>query len=87
MNDAQFAQAHAQVTQAANKASKSGGKKPVAQKKHKSNLTMKIGIACLAVVLVAAVVGGVYLYKVAQDDGLIFNNVYAAGVNLGGMTQ
>lgn len=87
MNDAQFAQAHAQVTQAANKASKSGGKKPVAQKKQNSNLTMKISIACLAVVLVAAVVGGVYLYKVAQDDGLIFNNVYAAGVNLGGMTQ
>lgn len=87
MNDAQFAQAHARVTQAANKASKAGGQKPTASKKQKSNLTLKIGIACLTVVLVAAVAGGVYLYKVSQDDGLIFNNVYAAGVNLGGMTQ
>lgn len=39
-----------------------------------------------AVILVAGCGIGIYLYNFSKDDGLIFDNVYAFDINLGGMT-
>lgn len=52
------------------------------------NRKIAIGAVCAAaVVLVLCLVIGIwFFFSSTADDGLIFNNVYAAGVNLGGMT-
>ena len=39
-----------------------------------------------AVLLVAIIIAISNMFSVPEDDGLILNNVYAAGVNLGGKT-
>ncbi|MBQ7800795.1 MAG: VanW family protein [Oscillospiraceae bacterium] len=46
-----------------------------------------ISVCAAAVVLVIGIIAGVWYFMVGVDDGLILNNVTAAGVNLGGMTQ
>lgn len=47
----------------------------------------KLMIALIAVIAVLVVAIGVFLFIYSRDDGLIFSNVYAMDVNLGGMTQ
>lgn len=48
---------------------------------------MIISISVVAVVLLAAIGIGTYFYLDAtKDDGLIYSNVYALGINLGGLT-
>ena len=43
--------------------------------------------AIAAGIVLAALLGGlVYYLNLTADNGLVFDNVYAAGVNLGGMT-
>lgn len=44
-------------------------------------------IVLLCLLLVAGVGTGVFLWSFSLDDGLIFDNVYAMGLNLGGMTR
>ena len=39
-----------------------------------------------AVLLIAIIAAGAIMFSSTEDDGLILNNVYAAGVNLGGKT-
>jgi vancomycin resistance protein YoaR len=41
----------------------------------------------ILVVLIGLIVGMIVYANRNKDDGLILNNVYAAGINLGGMTQ
>ena len=62
-------------------------------KKRKSRMSKKeqitIAILCgvAAVLLIAAAVALTMMLSGHSDDGLIMNNVYVAGVNLGGMSQ
>lgn len=44
-------------------------------------------IVLLCLLLAAGVGTGVFLWSFSLDDGLIFDNVYAMGLNLGGMTR
>ena len=44
-------------------------------------------IALIAFCAVLAVGIGVFLWIYSRDDGLIFDNVYALGIDLSGMTQ
>ena len=56
-----------------------------AKKKKKSGVKAWPIIA--AVAGLAVVISGVLFYNSYKDDGLIYPNVYAGGVNIGGMTQ
>lgn len=42
--------------------------------------------AVAAILLIAIIISGIALFSTPEDNGLILNNVYAAGVNLGGKT-
>lgn len=49
--------------------------------------TMIISLSVVAVVLAIAIGLGTWFYlDYTEDDGLIYSNVYACGINLGGMT-
>ena len=52
------------------------------------NRKIAIGAVCAAaaVLVLCLVIGIWFFFSSTADDGLILNNVYAAGVNLGGMT-
>lgn len=55
--------------------------------KKKKNKTIAIVVSVVALVLAAVVGIGIWFFMDAtKDDGLIYSNVYAAGLNLGGMT-
>ena len=61
----------------------SGSAKRAAQKRK----TTIIALSTVAAVLLIAVIAVCsILFAAPEDDGLILNNVYAAGINLGGMT-
>ena len=54
----------------------------------KTKKVLLISLCSVAVVLLIAVIIGVwYFWGLSADDGLILNNVTAAGINLGGMTK
>ena len=62
-------------------------KKETARKKAKTRKVLWISLACVSVLLVAAIVLGVVMFLNSnKDDGLILNNVTIAGINVGGMT-
>lgn len=48
---------------------------------------MAMGACALLMVVALVIVGISFLSKEAEDDGLILDNVYIAGVNLGGMDR
>lgn len=56
---------------------------PKKKKKGKGGL---IAAVCAAAVLILAV-GGIFVYDRISDDGLILDNVYAAGINIGNMSK
>lgn len=56
------------------------------KKKKKTGKAAMIAVICV-VALALLAVGGVYVYDRVSDDGLILDNVYAAGINLGNMSQ
>ena len=68
-------------------------RRPAAPQKRKSRMSRKdrttiIALCAVAAVLLIAIIVAVCVMAGGdQDDGLIKNNVYVAGVNLGGMTQ
>jgi hypothetical protein len=51
----------------------------------KRRKVMVISVAAVLAVVVLGLAG--FLWSYSRDDGLIFDNVYALNVNLGGMTQ
>lgn len=55
------------------------------RKKNNKILTIT-AISITAVLLVAILITSLFMLSTPKDDGLILNNVFAAGVNLGGMT-
>ena len=57
--------------------------KRAAQKRKTTIITLS---AVAAVLLIAVIAVSSILFAAPEDDGLILNNVYAAGINLGGMT-
>ena len=62
-------------------------KRAAARKNAKRRKILWISIACVSVLLIAALaLGAVMLLSGTKDDGLILNNVTVAGVNIGGMT-
>lgn len=52
--------------------------------KNKGTIIALAGVA--AILLIAIIISGIALFSTPEDNGLILNNVYAAGVNLGGKT-
>ena len=60
------------------------GRKPQQSRKKKKTKIWPFVVGALAVVALAA---GIFTAVSFRDDGKIFDNVYACGVNLGGMTQ
>ena len=56
------------------------------KKKKKKGKGGAIAAACIAGLLLLGV-GGVFLYDKLSDDGLILDNVYAAGINIGNMSK
>ena len=50
----------------------------------KNTIILLAGVA--VILLIAIIISGIALLSTPEDDGLILNNVYAAGVNLGGKT-
>ena len=65
-----------------------GSSKPSGKKQQSRDRSMKILLAVLAgVVLVAGIGAGALLISYGRDDGLIFQNVYVLGVNVGGMDR
>lgn len=56
------------------------------RKQQRIAIIVLIGVAAV-LLLIAAIIGIVSLAGSPVDNGLILNNVYAAGVNLGGMTK
>lgn len=67
---------------------KSGSQAEKAAAKKAPNKKKRIITVCvIAGIVLAALLGGLaYYLHLTADNGLIFDNVYAAGVNLGGMT-
>lgn len=64
----------------------SQAEKAAAQKKPNKKKTVT-AICITAGILLAALLGGLaYYLNLTADNGLVFDNVYAAGINLGGMT-
>ena len=58
-------------------------KRPGRKKKRKTGLI--VALCCILCVILLAAAGTLFvLFSEPEDDGLILNNVYAAGVNLGG---
>ena len=64
---------------------------PVSRKpsmgKQKEKILIFILLGVAAILLIGAIVAASFLFSKPNDDGLIPNNVFAAGVNLGGMTE
>ena len=49
---------------------------------------LKIAVISTACLLAVVLIGlGIFLWSYSRDDGLIFDNVYALDINLGGMSQ
>lgn len=48
---------------------------------------LAIGACALLLVVALVIVGFSFLSKASEDDGLILDNVYIAGINLGGMNR
>ena len=49
---------------------------------------LKIAVISTACLLAVVLMGlGIFLWSYSRDDGLIFDNVYALDINLGGMSQ
>ena len=67
---------------------KAGSQAEKAAAKKKPNKKKTVTAICVtAGIVLAALLGGlVYYLNLTADNGLVFDNVYAAGVNLGGMT-
>ena len=61
-------------------------KKKSSTSRRKNNAMIISLFAIAAVLLVAIIITISGMFSVPEDDGLILNNVYAAGVNLGGKT-
>lgn len=62
-------------------------KKAAPQKRSNNNKKIIIALCVAAAVLLLAVICGfVYYLNLTADNGLIFANVYVAGIDLGGMT-
>ena len=62
-------------------------RKQTARKKSRQRKILWISIACVSVLLVAAIAIGAFMFMgTNKDDGLILNNVTVAGINIGGMT-
>ena len=60
---------------------------PKNKRRKKNNKIAIITVSCIAaVLLIAIIITGAIMFAAPEDDGLILNNVYAAGVNLGGKT-
>lgn len=52
--------------------------------KNRGTIIALAGVA--AILLIVIIISGIALLSIPEDNGLILNNVYAAGVNLGGKT-
>lgn len=62
-------------------------RRAAAAKKRKERITIITLISIASVLLIAVIIGvAVMLFKKPEDNGLIYKKVFAAGVNLGGMT-
>ncbi len=57
------------------------------KKKEKERLTIIILLCVTAVLLIGIVIAAISIFSTPEDNGQILNNIYAAGVNIGGMTQ
>jgi len=57
------------------------------KKKQKERLTIIILLSAAAVLLVGIIIAAVSIFSAPKDDGRILNNIYAAGVNIGGMSK
>ena len=63
-------------------------RRAAAAKKKKQRITMITLIVIASVLLVSVIVGvSLMLLRKPEDDGLIYKKVFAAGVDLGGLTQ
>lgn len=60
-------------------------KKSAMSKKERITIFILLGVAAL--LLIAVIIAASMIFTKPADDGLIHNNVFAAGVNLGGMTE
>ena len=61
-------------------------KRKTSASRRRNNAIIISLFAIAAVLLVAIIIAISSMFSVPEDDGLILNNVYAAGVNLGGKT-
>lgn len=57
-----------------------------AKKRRKEQTALIILCSVILLLLIAVIVAVIFLFGGTKDNGLILNNVYAAGVNLGNMT-
>ncbi len=61
---------------------------PTRKRTTKARKKKRSFVGVLVALLMVLIIGtGVFLWIYSRDDGLIFNNVYAMGVDLSGMTQ
>jgi len=58
-----------------------------AKKRRKEQITLIILCSVILLLLIAVIIAVIFLFGGTKDNGLILNNVYAAGVNLGNMTK
>lgn len=57
------------------------------KKKEKERLTIIILLCVAAVLLIGIIIAAVSIFATPKDNGQILNNIFAAGVNIGGMTK
>lgn len=57
------------------------------RKKDKQRLTIIILVCVAAALLIGIIIAAISIFSTPQDNGQILSNIYAAGVNIGGMTQ
>ena len=63
-------------------------RRAAAAKKKKERIVIITLIAVAAILLISVIVGvSLMLFRQPEDDGLIYKKVFAAGIDLGGMTQ
>ena len=63
-------------------------RRAAAAKKRKERITIITLIVIAAILLIGVIIGVmVMVLRKPEDDGLIYKKVFAAGVDLGGMTQ
>ncbi len=64
----------------------SARQRAAAKRRKERNTILAVAISAAVVLLVVLIILGFSLFRTPSDNGLILNNVFAAGVNLGGMT-